>query len=427
MKIVSAEEAVSSIHSGHRVVPHHACAEPQTLVEALLARKHELRGVRLFTGVPAGPCRYAQPEFEGHFRVSTYMVGPPTRGAVSEGRADYVPVRLRDVPRLFKPGGTFIPDVALIQVSPPDKRGRVSLGVSVDYSLAAVQNAKTVIAEINDQMPWIHGSGFLRVNQIHLAMEVSRPLLEIPRPEVGPAEEQIGRHISRLVPDGSTIQIGIGAIPAAVLHFLKEKNDLGVHSGSIPDGVAELMQMGVITNKKKSLNQGRTIAAVLLGSRFLFEFARENPAIELHPVSFTHNEEIIARHRGLISINSAIEVDITGQVNAESVDGAQIAGAGGAPGFVRGALNAAGGQSIVALTSTARGETVSRIVPQLAAGAVVTTPRYDVQLVVTEYGAANLRDRTLRERADALIAIAHPGFQQWLKDSTAYRRLAGNA
>ncbi|MBW2308324.1 MAG: acetyl-CoA hydrolase/transferase family protein [Deltaproteobacteria bacterium] len=424
MNIVTAEEAVSVVRSGDRVVLHHACAEPQTLVEALLARKDELQGVLLFAGFPVGPCRYAHPEFNGHFRLSTYMVGAPTRRAVAEGRADYIPIRLRDIPRMFKPGEAFVPDVALIQVSPPDKDGRVNLGVSVDYSLAAARAARTVIAEINGQMPRIQGSGFLRLEEIDLAVEVSRPLLEIPPPAVGPVEERIGRHIAELISDGSTIQIGIGAIPTAVLQFLSGKNDLGVHSGSIPDGVAELMQRGVITNKNKPLHRGRTITTVLLGSRFLFEYAEANPSIELHPVFFTHNEEVIARHRGIISINSALEVDITGQVNAESMNGVQVAGAGGAPGFVRGALNAEGGRSIVAMTSTARSGTISKIVPQLT---VVTTPRYDVQLVVTEYGVANLQDRTLRQRADALIAIAHPAFREWLQDSAAYRRLAGLA
>jgi len=427
MKIATAEEAVSSIRSGDRVVLHHACAEPQTLVEALQARKDELENVRLFGGVPVGPSRYAQSEFDRHFRLSAYLVGPPTRRAVSEGRADYVPIRLRDIPRMFKPGGMFVPDVALIQVSPPDKDGRVSLGVSVDYSLAAARTARTVIAEINDRMPSVHGSGFLKVDQIHLAVEVSRPLLEFPPSEVGHVEQQIGRHISDLIPDGSTIQIGIGAIPTALLQSLAGKNDLGVHSGSIPDGVAELMQRGVINNKKKPLNQGRTIATALLGTRFLFEFAHDNPSIELHPVSYTHNEEIIAQHRGIIAVNSALEVDITGQVNAESINGVQIAGAGGAPGFIRGALNAADGRSIIALASTARGETVSRIVPQFAPGTAVSTPRYDVPFVVTEYGVANLKDLTLRERAEALIAIAHPAFRQELRESSAYRRLTGMA
>lgn len=323
---------------------------------------------------------------------------------------------------MFKPGGTFIPDVALIQVSRPDNHGRLNLGVSVDYSLDAVRSAGTVIAEINDRMPRIHGGGYLTPDEIDFAVEVSTPLLEISSPNFGPIEEQIGKHVAELVSDGSTIQIGIGSIPSAVLQCLSGKNDLGVHSGSIPDGVAELMHKGVITNKHKPIYTGKTLAALLLGTNFLFEYADENPSIELHPVSFIHDESIIAQHKNFVSINSALEIDITGQVNAENLNGVQIAGAGGAPNFVRGALKAKNGRTIVALSSTAKKETISRIVPELS---VVTIPRCDIQFVITEYGIANLQDLTLRERADALIGLAHPDFRDWLKESAVYRRLAG--
>ena len=411
-KIVFAAEALRSVKSGDRVVIGHACGEPPTLVEALFARAHELRNVEVVHMVPMGPTKYAQPGMEESFRHNTFFVGASTRKAVEEKRADYTPCFFSEVPRLFK--SNILPvDVALIHVTPPDANGYCSLGVSADYTLPAAECAKTVIAQVNSRMPWTGGAK-IAIDQISYIVEKDEPLIELQPPKIGEVERKIGENVASLIPDGATLQLGIGSIPDAVLRFLHDKKDLGIHSETFSDGVVLLAEAGVITNREKTINPGKFIATMLMGTRKLYDFVDHNPNVELLPVDYVNNPYIIAQHDKMISINAAIQVDLMGQVNAETIGNRQFSGIGGQVDFVRGAGRSAGGKSIIALPSTAANGTISRIICELDRGAAVSTSRNDVHYVVTEYGVANLRGKSLRERANSLIAIAHPNFRQSL-------------
>lgn len=411
-KIVSAAEALRSVKSGDRVVIGHACGEPPTLVEALVARAHELRNVEIVHMVPMGLTKYAQPGMEESFRHNTFFSGTSTRKAVEEKRADFTPCFFSEVPRLFK--SNILPvDVALIQVTPPDSNGYCSLGVSADYTMAAAECAKTVIAQVNRRMPWTGGAK-ISLDQISCIVEKDEPLIELQPPKIGEVERKIGENVASLIPDGATLQLGIGAIPDAVLRFLHDKKDLGIHSEMFSDGVVFLAEAGVITNREKTINPGKFIATMLMGTRKLYDFVDHNPNVEVLPVDYVNDPCIIGLHDKMISINSAIQVDLMGQVNAEMIGGRQFSGIGGQVDFVRGTSRSAGGKSIIALPATAAGGKLSRICCELDRGAAVSTSRNDVQYVVTEYGVANLRGKSLRERAHSLIAIAHPDFRQAL-------------
>ena len=409
---MTAREAVSRIRSGNRVVIAHACGEPSYLVEAMVANAAAYRDVEIVHMVAMGQGEYCKPEYAENFRHNGIFLGGNTRAAIAEGRGDFTPSFFFEVPRLFH--STLPVDVALVMVTPPDENGMCSLGVSVDYTMEAVKSAKTVIAQVNPQMPWTGPHSLVSVEDLDCIVEHEAPLIELQPPKISDVERAIGENCAALIPNGATLQLGIGAIPDAVLLFLKGKKDLGIHTEMFSDGVVELAEAGVITNAKKSLHPGKFVATFLMGTKRLYDFVDHNPDVELRPVDYVNNPFVIAQNDKLISINSCVQVDLMGQVASESIGAKQISGVGGQVDFVRGAAASKGGVSIMAMPSTVKGK-ISKIVPLLDEGAAVTTSRNDVDYVVTEYGIAHLKGRTLRERAHALIEIAHPDFREELK------------
>ena len=408
-RLMTAEEAVGKIKSGDRVVLEHACGEPAYLVDKMVENAAAYRDVEIVHMVAMGKGAYCAPEQAGHFRHNSLFVGGSPRKAVESGQGDFTPCFFFEIPRLFH---TTLPvDVALVSVTPPDGEGRVSLGVSCDYTLEAVKAAKTVIAQVNPAMPYTYGGTQIPVEDIDVFVEHEQPVIELPQGRIGEVEKAIGQNCAGLIPDGATLQLGIGAIPDAVLLFLKDKKDLGIHSEMFSDGVVELAEAGVITNAKKTLKPGKFVATFLMGTRRLYDFVDKNPDVEMQPVDYVNNPYVIARNDNLISINSCVQIDLMGQVASESVGLKQISGAGGQVDFVRGASASRGGVSIMAFPSTAAKGAVSKIVPFLDHGSAVTTCRCDVDYAVTEYGVAHLKGETLRARARNLIAIAHPDFR----------------
>ncbi len=419
-KLVSADEAVKRIQSDNRVAIGHACAEPTTLVEAMVKNSADLENVEIVHMVAMGKSAYTLPEMKKHFRHNALFVGGSTREAISKNRGDYTPSYFYEIPRLFKDG--YLPvDVALIQVSRPDEHGYCSYGLSNDYTKPAAEEAKIVIAEINDKMPRTLGNNFIHISDIDCIVESSVPLIELPQPKIGDVEKAIGENCAGLVEDGSTLQLGIGAIPDAVLLFLNDKKDLGIHSEMFSDGVLDLYEKGVITNKMKTLNPGKMIVTFIMGTQRLYDFINDNPSVEMHSVDYVNNPVVIAQNYKMVSINSCIEVDLMGQVSSESIGLKQFSGTGGQVDYVRGASMAEGGKSIIAIPSTAKRGTVSRIVPILKEGSAVTTSRNDVHYIVTEYGVADLRGKTLKQRAEALVNIAHPDFRDELSQVVSER------
>jgi acyl-CoA hydrolase len=402
----SADEAVACVRSGMRVFVHGAAATPTPLIDALV-RRRDLEQVTIYHLHTAGPAPFADPEQRGRFFSVSLFTGPPLRAAVDEGRADFMPVFLSDIPSLFETG--LIPiDVALLQLSPPDRHGYCTLGTSVDAALAAAQSAKLVVAEINEQMPRTHGNTLVRFDRLSAFVATNRPLHAHDPAQPTAVEDAIGAHVARLVPDGATLQMGIGAIPDAVLRRLTDKQDLGVHTEMFSDGVMTLIQAGVVTNRLKHVHRGRTVTSFVNGSQRLFEFVHDNPFIEFHPCDRTNDTAIIRRNERVVAINSALEVDLSGQVCADSIGYRIYSGIGGQMDFVRGAALSPGGVPVIALPSTAAGGRVSRIVPALKPGAGVVTTRGHVHWIGTEFGTVNLFGRSLRERAELLISIAHP-------------------
>jgi acyl-CoA hydrolase len=416
MRIVSAEEAVAGIRSGHQVYVQAAAAVPSVLLDALVARAPDLRDVGMVHLHVEGPGPHLQPAVAASFRHRALFVGPNARAAVADGRADYVPVFLSDVPRLFSTGAVPL-DAVLIQVTPPDAHGFCSLGTSVEAVHAARAAATTVIAQINPRMPRTLGESFIHVDEIDLGVEVDAPLPEHRSPPIGPVEERIGEYVAELVPDRATIQLGIGAIPAATARLLRGHADLGVHTEMFTDAVVDLVEAGVVTGAHKERNAGKIVTTFLMGSRRLYDFVHDNPMVEMRPVEFTNDTHVIRSFSRMTAINSAIEIDLTGQVVADSIGSRVYSGVGGQMDFMRGATLAAQGRAIIALPSTAARGTVSRIVPTLAPGAGVVTSRAHARTVVTEYGVAELFGRSLRERAAALIGIAHPDHRDRLRSA----------
>jgi acyl-CoA hydrolase len=407
MRVVSAAAAVGGIRSGDSVYVQGAAATPSVLLDALVDRAPELRNVSMVHLHTEGPGPHLAPEMAPHFRHRALFVGPNARQAVNDGRADYVPVFLSDVPRLLDRG--LLPlDFVLVNVSPPDAHGFCSLGTSVEAVHAAIRAARTVIAQLNPAVPRTLGESFIRVEDIDLAVEVDVPPYEVPLPAVGDVERTIGEYVADLVPDGATIQLGIGAIPTAVADCLGDRHDLGIHTEMFTDPVVDLVESGVVTGARKERNRGKVVAAFLTGTRRLYEFVDNNPMIELRAVDFTNDTHVIRSFATMVAINSAIEVDLTGQVNADSIGTRIYSGVGGQMDFIRGAALAADGRSIIALPSMARDGAITRIVPTLQPGAGVVTTRAHVRTVVTEYGVAELFGRSIGERARALIAVAHP-------------------
>jgi 4-hydroxybutyrate CoA-transferase len=411
-RIVSAEEAVSVIKSGSRVFIHSVAAAPRRLIEAMTARAPELRVVEIVSLHTEGDAPYAAPEMSKSFRVNALFVGANVRRAVEEGRADYLPVFLSEVPSLFRSG--ILPlDVALVHVSPPDRHGFCSLGVSVDVSRAAVQTARTVIAQVNPRMPRTHGDGLIHVDQIDAMVEVDEPIYEMAPRAVTEQERAIGRHCAELVDDGATLQIGIGAIPQATLAALGDHHRLGIHTEMVSDGVLDLVEKGVVTGEAKRVHPGKIVAGFALGSKRLYDFLDDNPLVAMLDMAYINEPANIRRNPKVTAINSAIEVDITGQVCADSIGDRQYSGVGGQMDFIRGAALSEGGKPIIALPSvTTTGE--SRIVSMLRPAAGVVTTRAHVHFVVSEHGIADLFGKNLRQRAAALIAIAHPSHRDAL-------------
>ena len=413
-KLTTAEEAVGNIKSGDRVVIGLGVGEAFALTDAMAKNSAAYKNVEIVQMLPLGNAEYTMSGMESHFSYNTLFVSGKAREAVSSGRSDFTPCYLSRVPTLW--GTDLPPDVALVQVSSPDEHGYCSLGVGVDYSKHAAEAAKLVIAQVNAQMPRTLGDSFIHISQMDYIVEQDRALIEIPKPSISEVEKAIGEHCASLVKDGDCLQLGIGAIPEAVLLFLKERKDLGIHTEMFSDGVMELVNAGIINNAKKNYNPGKIIAAFLMGSRALYDFVDNNPMVSMHPTTYTNDPYLAGQNDNLVSINSCVQIDLLGQVSSETVGMTQISGVGGQVDFVRAAAVSKGGRSIITMPSTAKGGQISKIVPLLDEGAVVTTNRYDVQYVVTEYGIANLRNRTNRERARMLIEIAHPNFRDELKE-----------
>jgi acyl-CoA hydrolase len=414
-KLATAREALQCVQSGMRVYIHPGCAEPEALVEALMARGPHVTDVEIVHILTMGRADYIAPEMEGHFRHNALFIGGNVRDAIAEGRADYTPIFLSEIEALFESGAMPI-DVALIQVSPPDDHGFCSFGVGVDLTLTASKYAKCVIAQVNAQMPRTYGDSFIHVSHIHKIVEASGPLCELRKHPSGEVEEAIGRHIADLVPNGACLQLGIGAIPDAVLANLKDHRDLGIHSEMVSDNIVPLIEAGIINGQAKNFRPRKIILGFVLGSRVLFDFVHDNPIFEFHPTSYTNDPFQIARNDKMVAINSAIQIDVTGQICSDSLGQKFYSGFGGQLDFIRGAAHSRGGMPIIATSSTAKNGTISRIVPMLTPGAGVVTSRADVHYVVTEYGVAYLHGKTIRQRAEALINIAHPRYRDELQD-----------
>jgi acetyl-CoA hydrolase len=415
-KVVDGDRAVEMIESGYRVFMTGNCSVPKVLLKALVRRAPHIQNVEIDQLLTFCPDDYVSPDMEGHLRINSMFISENVRYAVNDGRADFTPVFLSEFPNLYRKGILSL-DVALLHVSPPDAHGFVSLGVESGMVKTPASQAHLVIAEVNDHMPRVLGDTLLHISQIDYLVPVSYELTEISMGEPSELSLKIASYIAPLIEDGATVQAGIGEIPNAVLQDLRDKKDLGIHSELISDGVADLAEAGVITNARKTIHQGKIISAFLIGTRRLYDFVDDNPFVELHPIEYVNDPFVVSRNDNMVAINSAIELDLTGQVCADSIGTRFYSGVGGQLDFIYGASRSKGGRAIIALPSTTRrsdGTLVSRIVPMLTAGAGVTTTRNHVHTVVTEFGAAHLYGRNIRQRARALIDIAHPDFREEL-------------
>ena len=425
-KFASEEEIFSHIHAGDRIFIGTGCSEPQYLVRALVnfvkSKPKAIFDAELIHVWTLGEAPYTDEKLQETFRLDSFFIGDSSRNAVNRGTADYTPVPLSAVPGLFRKEIRPI-DIALIQTSPPDKHGYMSLGISVDIVKAATERASMIVAQINSNMPRVQGDGFINIRDVDFVIHHDEPLLEYTLESAGEIIQLIGKYVSRIIEDESTIQVGYGIVPNAVVSYLDQKKHLGVHTELLSDGIVELMKKGVIDNTKKSIDTGKTVAAFCMGMIETYEFLDENPSIEFKTIDYVNNPLIIAKNRLMTAINSAMEIDLTGQATAESLRGAFHFGIGGQADFMRGAIMAPDGKSILALPSTAIEDTVSRIVPSLLEGTGITLTRGDVHYVVTEYGIAYLHGKNIRERAMDLIAIAHPKFRPWLIEEAKKRLL----
>lgn len=420
--MVSAAEAVSVIQSGHRVYVHQGCAQPEPLLAAMTARASELRNVEVIHMAMMGSVEYVKAGFGQSFRHNALFIGASVREAVQQRRADYIPVFLGEIEGLFLSGALPI-DVALMQCTPPDRNGFVSLGPSIDVSLTAAKMARHVIAIANPRMPRTHGDTFLHVSEISVLLEGDFPLAELEVRQASPEHQAIARHVAALIPDGATLQLGIGAIPDAILDLLTHHKDLGVHSEMVSDGIIPLLESGVVNNRLKKINPNKVVAGFVLGSRRLLDFIDDNPIFEFRQTRYTNDPFQIARNPKVCAVNAAIEIDLTGQVCADSMGEVPFSGIGGQVDFIRGAARSEGGMPFICLPSTAKNGKLSRIVNQLKPGAGVVTSRGDVHWVVSEFGAVNLHGKNLRQRAELLISIAHPDFRESLeRESFALRQ-----
>ncbi len=416
-KLTTAEEAVSHIKSGDRVVIGHATGEPQALIGAMVANEESYQNVEIVHMVAMGKAEYCLPEKSRHFVHNSLFAGATSRNAIEEGRAKFTPSHFSMIPALFD---TTLPvDVTLCLLSPPDEHGYCSFGISVDYTKPAAEKSKLVIAEVSPHMPRTLGHSFIHVSEIdHIVETETKPIILKPA-NISHVDEAIGKHCADIIRDGDCLQLGIGAVPDAVLNFLKDKKDLGIHTEMFSDGVVDLVQQGVINCSRKNFHPGKMVATFFMGTEKLYNFVHNNPIVEMFPVDYTNNPGIIAKNDNVVSINSSLQVDFTGQVVSDTIGYRQYSGSGGQVDFVRGAQWSKGGRSILAFHSTAAKGKLSRIVPHIDEGAVVTTARTDVHYIVTEYGSANLRGKSVPERAKALISIAHPDFREDLEREAA--------
>jgi 4-hydroxybutyrate CoA-transferase len=412
-KLRTPDEGLRCVQSGMRVYIQPGCAEPETLVEALMRRGPYVEDVEIVHMMTMGAAPYVAPEMAGHFRHNAVFIGSNVRDAINEGRADYTPIYLSEIEELFESGAMPI-DVALIEVSPPDAHGLCSFGVGVDTTLTAAKCAKYVVAQVNDQMPRTYGDSFIHVNDIDAIVESSRPLCAVKRAEGSELHVAIARNVASLIEDGAVLQTGIGGIPDAVLPFLMDRKDLGVHSELVADGVIPLIEAGVITGARKNFKPRKIILGFALGTKRLFDFLDNNPTFEFHPTAYTNDPALIARNDNMVAINSALQIDLTGQVCSDSIGNQFYSGIGGQVDFLRGASRSKGGKAIIAISSTAKNGTISRITPMLSPGAGVVTSRGLIRYVVTEFGVAYLHGKSIRERAKSLIEIAHPKFREEL-------------
>ena len=419
-KLTTADAAVRAVESDMRVYVHANSAFPQVLLEALTRRSGQLRNVEMMHVLGFGEAYYNRPEFAESFRHNALFIGSNMREAIAEGRADYIPVHLSEIEDLFRDKRVEL-DVALLQVSTPDRHGYCSLGVAVETTLTAARCARIRIAQVNDQMPRTFGNTFMHINEFDAIVECSHPLPELIQGEVTEEHRLIARHIAALITDGACVQVGIGLIPSAILPYLSEHKDLGIHTETLTESVIPLIEKGVITGARKQINPYKIVVGFVLGTREWYEYVDDNPLFEFQPNSYTNNPFIIAQNDNVVAINSAVEIDLTGQAVSDSVGGRFISGFGGQLDFMRGAARSRGGKPVIAVTSTAKEGTISRIVPWIRNGAGVVTTRADAHYVVTEYGVAYLHGKNVRQRAEALIEIAHPKFREELSESLRER------
>jgi 4-hydroxybutyrate CoA-transferase len=420
-KLISADDAVKAIKSGDKIVIQPGCAAPMELIRAMVRRKDELSDVLIYHILIVGSLPYLESGMEKHFKHIAFFIGGNARKAVNAGQANFVPIFLSEVTLLFK-RGILQADIAFINVSPPDEHGFCSYGIDVGNIKTPAEKAKLVIAQVNKEMPRGLGNSFIHINKIDYIVEHDEALMELPqvdpntKPEILKVYDDIGRNVADLIEDGSTLQMGIGAIPDSVLKYLREKNDLGVHTEMFSDGMIELVEEGIINGERKTLHQGKIVAGFVLGTRRSYDFLDNNPIFEFHPQEYVNDPFIIAKNDKMVAINSAIEVDLTGQVCADSIGTKFYSGIGGQVDFIRGAAHSEGGKPIIALPSSTKDNKITRIVPTLKPGAGVVTSRGDVHYVVTEFGVAHLWGKTIQERAQALIEISHPDFRDELTE-----------
>lgn len=419
--IMSPRRAAMEVKPGQRVFIGTGCGQPQALVSALVERAGELTDLEIIDLLAMGDAPYAKPELAPYFRVNSFFLTEKSRGLVHEGLGDYTPIFLSDIPRLFSSGQLPL-DVALIQVSPPDERGRASLGVSVDIVKAAAANASLVIAQVNAQMPRTLGDSLIDVQDVDILVPADEPVIEMQVPQSDDLTRKIGEFIAALVENGSTMELGIGRIPHAVLEFLADKHELGIHTEMLNDAIIDMMEKGVITGKRKSLDRGKVVASFCMGTRKLYDYIDNNPAFSFNPTEYVNDPFVIGQQHRMVAINTALEIDLTGQVCSDSIGQKFFSGIGGQVDFNRGAARSEGGKAIIALQSTAKDGTISRIVSQLTPGGGVVTSRGDVHYVVTEYGVAYLHGKQIQDRALALISIAHPDYrEQLLREAVEHR------
>lgn len=415
-RLITPDEAVKHIKSGDRIVPGHAASESKLLIDALMKRAPELHAVEILQGVTLGDAPYCKPEMKGHFIVNSLFVSGGTREAILDNRGNFSTLMFHEFPRVIRE--KIVPvDVFITMVSPPDLHGYCSLGVSIDHSRQLIESANIVIAEVNPNMPRTHGETFVHVSQLDYIVEGSGPIFEMTNfAKTDSVLDSIGKNVASLVRDGDTLQLGAGTLPDAILKYLKEKNDLGIHTEVLSDGLIDLVDAGIINGKKKTLHPNKVVATFLYGTRSVYDYVDQNPGFEFYPVDYVNNPFIISRNDNMVAINSALEVDLLGQVAAESLGPKQFSGIGGQLDFIRGAAASRNGRPIITLQSTAKKGQVSRITCKLMPGTPVTTTRNDIHYVVTEYGVADLYFKTNAQRAAALISIAHPNFREQLQE-----------